>query len=51
MQLLIFNEDYKRKYIINLKKLLYIHCGDDSVEVPPVLISNTEVKLNCAEST
>ena len=31
--------------------LLYNHCGDDSVEDPPVLIPNTEVKLNCAEST
>ena len=30
---------------------LYNHCGDDSVEDPPVLIPNTEVKLNCAEST
>ena len=30
---------------------LYNHCGDDSVEDPPVPIPNTEVKLNCAEST
>ena len=30
---------------------LYNHCGDDSVEDPPVLIPNTEVKLDCAEST
>ena len=33
------------------ESLLYNHCGDDSVEDPPVLIPNTEVKLNCAEST
>ena len=34
-----------------LRKQLYNHCGDDSVEDPPVLIPNTEVKLDCAEST
>ena len=27
------------------------HCGDVSGEVPPVLISNTEVKLTSAENT
>ena len=27
------------------------HCGDDSGEVPPVLIPNTEVKLTSAENT
>ena len=27
------------------------HCGDDSGEVPPVPIPNTEVKLTCAENT
>ena len=32
-------------------KALYNHCGGDSVEDPPVPIPNTEVKLNCAEST
>ena len=30
---------------------IYSHCGDDSREVPPVLIPNTEVKLSYAEST
>ena len=39
-------------YIVyTLRKQLYNHCGDDSVEDPPVLIPNTEVKLDCAEST
>ena len=33
------------------RRLLYNHCGGDSVEDPPVPIPNTEVKLNCAEST
>ena len=27
------------------------HCGDDSGEVPPVLIPNTEVKLTSADNT
>ena len=30
---------------------LYNHCGDNSLKDPPVLIPNTEVKLDCAEST
>ena len=30
---------------------LYIHCGDNSLKDPPVLIPNTEVKLQRAEST
>ena len=39
------------KYISCFCSRLYNHCGDDSVEDPPVLIPNTEVKLNRAEST
>ena len=38
-------------YLVTFRYGLYIHCGDDSAEVPPVLIPNTEVKLSCAEST
>ena len=30
---------------------LYNHCGDNSLKDPPVLIPNTEVKLQRAEST
>ena len=30
---------------------LYNHSGDDSIEDPPVLIPNTEVKLDNAQST
>ena len=30
---------------------LYNHSGDDSIEDPPVLIPNTEVKLDHAQST
>ena len=30
---------------------IYIHCGGDSIEDPPVPIPNTEVKLNYAGST
>ena len=41
----------KIKKVYYLRKQLYNHCGDDSVEDPPVPIPNTEVKLNCAEST
>ena len=41
----------ERKLVYTLLKQLYNHCGDDSVEDPPVPIPNTEVKLNCAEST
>ena len=49
MQLSIFKvEDL---YISCFNGRLYSHCGDDSVEDPPVLIPNTEVKLNRAEST
>ena len=39
------------KKVYYLRKQLYNHCGDDSVEDPPVLIPNTEVKLDCAKST
>ena len=39
------------KYIYYQRKLLYSHSGDDSIEVPPVPIPNTEVKLYYAEST
>ena len=38
-------------YLVTFRYGLYIHCGDDSAEVPPVLIPNTEVKLQRAEST
>ena len=38
-------------YLVTFRYGLYIHCGDDSAEVPPVLIPNTEVKLSRAEST
>ena len=30
---------------------LYNHSGDDSIKDPPVLIPNTEVKLDYAQST
>ena len=30
---------------------LYNHSGDDSIKDPPVLIPNTEVKLDHAQST
>ena len=33
------------------KGSIYIHCGSDSVEDPPVPIPNTEVKLDYAGST
>ena len=49
MQLSIY--DWLKFSILSAEKQLYNHCGDDSVEDPPVLIPNTEVKLNCAEST
>ena len=43
----------KRSKSVTLKKQnsIYIHCGGDSIEDPPVPIPNTEVKLNYAEST
>ena len=41
---------FKEVYILP-KGSLYSDCGDDSVEDPPVLIPNTEVKLYYAEST
>ena len=44
-------EKQTKKRIQWTERPLYNHCGDDSVEDPPVLIPNTEVKLNCAEST
>ena len=40
----------KKQDINGLRSVIY-HCGDDSGEVPPVLIPNTEVKLTCAENT
>ena len=33
------------------ESLIIYHCGDDSGEVPPVLIPNTEVKLTSADNT
>ena len=36
---------------INGRNSEIYHCGDDSGEVPPVLIPNTEVKLTSAENT
>ena len=44
-------ESTRRNLVYYLRKQLYNHCGDDSVEDPPVLIPNTEVKLDGAEST
>ena len=41
----------KIKKVYYLRKQLYSHCGDDSVEDPPVPIPNTEVKLNCVDGT
>ena len=41
---------YTKKKILTEKSEIY-HCGDDSDEVPPVLIPNTEVKLICADNT
>ena len=38
------------KTILTVKTVIY-HCGDVSGEVPPVLISNTVVKLTSAENT
>ena len=40
----------KERKILTEKSEIY-HCGDDSGEVPPVLIPNTEVKLTGAEDT
>ena len=48
MQLSVLKTE--KKYI-SRESGLYNHCGDDSVEDPPVLIPNTEVKLYYAEST
>ena len=42
--------DIHLKKIYTEKSDIY-HCGDVSGEVPPVLISNTEVKLTSAENT
>ena len=50
MRLSVFNKT-KQFSIYSVEIQLYNHCGDDSAEDPPVLIPNTEVKLNCAEST
>ena len=36
---------------INGRNSEIYHCGDDSGEVPPVLIPNTEVKLTSADNT
>ena len=41
----------KDVYILQLRCRLYNHCGDYSLKDPPVLIPNTEVKLQRAEST
>ncbi len=41
----------KKQSILSCESKLYNHCGDGSVEDPPLLIPNTEVKLNRAEST
>ena len=41
---------YTTKTIYTEKSVIY-HCGDVSGEVPPVLISNTVVKLTSAENT
>ena len=41
---------YTEKKILTEKSEIY-HCGDDGGEVPPVPISNTEVKLTCADNT
>ena len=43
--------EYTEKQDINEGNLVIYHCGDDSGEVPPVLIPNTEVKLTSAENT
>ena len=46
------SESGGRKETILTGEILKIyHCGDDSDEVPPVLIPNTEVKLISAENT
>ena len=42
---------YTEKDMFVRKRAYIYHCGDVSGEVPPVLISNTEVKLTCAENT
>ena len=38
-------------YPVTFCRRLYSHCGDYSLKDPPVLIPNTEVKLQRAEST
>ena len=40
----------KKTYVL-AERPIYNHSGDDGKEDPPVPIPNTEVKLNCAEST
>ena len=47
----VCDRDTPTKKICSSESLYIYHCGDDSGEVPPVLIPNTEVKLSCAEST
>ena len=42
---------YTLKKICSRETLYIYHCGDDSGEVPPVLIPNTEVKLTSADNT
>ena len=44
-------ETFPKISIYPAETQIYNHCGDDSREVPPVLIPNTEVKLSYAEST
>ena len=44
-------ETFPKTSIYPAETQIYNHCGDDSREVPPVLIPNTEVKLSYAEST
>ena len=43
--------DIHEKLLILQEQSLIYHCGDVSGEVPPVLISNTVVKLTCADNT
>ena len=42
---------YTLSKIDSSESLCLYHCGDDSGEVPPVLIPNTEVKLTSADNT
>ena len=41
----------QKKIYTVASNLIYTISGDNGVEVPPVPIPNTEVKLNSAEST